>query len=251
MKKKILISIIIFLIIIFVGGYVFLRSSYTLGKVRSIAESMLSDQFKREVSIGEISGNIFSGLTIKDIAIAKYDELSKGKLAEIESIEADYSLHNLIRLRFDINQVTINKPNISVEMDKNGKLSLPELSPQTEGKKPSRLKVVLSNIQISSGTVKFDDKRDSASVILYGVNGKISGNKDNEFAGKITADQGQVKFQKITKGLSNITTSFETTGDKIILSELGLKIGSSNLYAKGEVLNSSGKYGCRIQHGSQ
>jgi hypothetical protein len=91
MKKWILIGIAIFLVaLILISRYFVFKSSFAMDKIRSVVESTLQDQLKREFMLGEITGDPFLGVTINGLSVAKHDKLSEGKLVEIQEIKVKY-----------------------------------------------------------------------------------------------------------------------------------------------------------------
>ena len=239
MKKWILIGITVFFVALNVSGYFIMTSSFAMEKIRAVVESTLQEQLKREVSIGEITGNPFRGISIDGVSVAKNDTLSGGKLVEIQVIKANYSLINLLRLKIVVDDIKIIQPRIWVEMDKNGKLNIPELAQSSEQGK-SRFMLILSYAEISSGIVNIDDKRDSVQLTIDGINGSVSGveeNKEVKYTGGGKAVKAELSLLKVVKHISDMESSFEVVGNVIKLSSLGLKMGDSVLSAKGEALN--------------
>jgi hypothetical protein len=227
MKKWIIICIAVFFVALIVSGYFILTSSFALGKVRSIAESTIQDMFKREATVGEITGNPLRGISINGISVAKNDRLSEGKLIEIQTIEAKYSLISLLKSKIVINNLKIIQPRIWVEMDKNGKLNIPKFV----GK--SRFTVL--NAEISSGQVDFDDKRDLVHLTIYGINVSISREEDKS-KGEIKAVKAELSLLNVTKHISEMVAFFEASDDTITLSRLELRMMDSVFWAKGELI---------------
>ncbi|MGB9594775.1 MAG: AsmA family protein [Candidatus Poribacteria bacterium] len=241
MKKKIFIIIAIFFIALIIGGYFVLRSSFALNKIRSIAVSKIQNIVKREVSIGNISGDLFRGITISDIAIAKNNELSEGNLIDVEKIEARYSLIKLFRHKFVVDKIEIVKPRIFLEIDEKGKINIPEFPKQEpkEEKKEPLLKFLLSNAEIKSAEISIVDKRDSINLAINDLNVTINGNYIDKalYNGEVQADKANISLQNVTKQVSNISLDFSMIDDTINLSNLGLRIGQSSIKGFGEVIN--------------
>ena len=152
MKKWILIGVAVFFVALIISGYFILTSSFAMEKIRLVTESTIQDMLKREVAIGEITGNVFRGINVDGVSVAKNDKLNEGKLVEVQAIQVKYSLLGLIRFKFVIDDLQIIQPRIYVEMDKNGKLNLPELAQSSQGGK-SRFTLLLTNADIRSGQV--------------------------------------------------------------------------------------------------
>lgn len=241
MKKKIFLIIAIFFVALIIGGYFFLRTSFLLDKVRSFAVSKIQDIIKREVSIGNISGDPFRCITITDIAIAKKDTLEEGNLIDVEKISVKYSLIRLLRLKFVVDELEIVNPRIFLEIDENGKINLPELPKQEpkEEKGEPLLKFLLSKAEIKSAEINVVDKRDSINLTISDLNVTINGDYIDKalYNGEVRADKANISLLNVTKQASDICLSFNMVDDKINLSDLGLKIGQSSIEGYGEVVN--------------
>jgi len=240
-KKKILIGIGVFLAVFFVGGYIFSKTAFFTDKVRLTMESVLRKQLKREVSVGKVSGNIYGGMKIANISIAKDEKLSEGKLAEIELLEANYSLLSLLRWKFNIKSVKIERPRIWIVRYEDGKLNLPEFGDSNESKddgKKSRFRVLVSAAEIISGEVTFDDKVTDIHSVIHEINGELTGSsRELEYSGKIRAQEIEIDVQGTSKNIFNIASSFEIWEEGAALSDLQLQLGKSRLTAKGRVIN--------------
>ncbi len=236
MWKKILIIIFLCLILIISIGYTLLRSSYVKEKIRKTVEQIAQDQLKREVYIGEITGNLLSGINIAGISIAKYDNLSGGKLLDVKSVSIDYSLIDLIKRKLLIKDIQIIQPRIWIEMDENGKLNLPEIAPSEEKPSKSRFSLILANVAISSGEISIIDKRDFLSLNINDLKVNLTSPtvKEMEYIGELKSQKSNLKFQNINKSISDISSQFEVYGEKIKLSEILLRMENSTFRASGE-----------------
>ncbi len=224
-------------ILIISSGYILLRSSYIKEIIRKTAEQIVQDQLKREVYIGEITGNLLSNINIAGVSIAKYDSFSSGKLLDIKEIGIDYSLINLIKRKLIIRDIQVIAPRIWIEIDENGKLNLPEFAPSDKKPSKSQISLILANATISSGEISINDKKDSINLSINGLRGNLSSPnvKEMEYIGKITAQKSSLRFQDVNKNISDISSQFEVLGDKIKLSEIFLRIDNSALRSTGEV----------------
>ncbi len=97
MKKWILIGIAVFFIaLILISRYFVFKSTFAMGKIRSVVESTLKDQLKREFILGEITGDPFLGVTINGLSVAKHDKLSEGKLVEMKMAKLDREIKSAV-----------------------------------------------------------------------------------------------------------------------------------------------------------
>jgi len=240
MKKKILIGLCALILIFFGGAYIFMRSSYFTGRIRVMVESKLEERLEREVSIGKISGNIFGNINVTDVSIAKEEKLSDGKLIDITRIKARYSLLSLLKWKLVIKSVSIIRPRIWLERDAEGKLNVPELA-TTEDKdkdkeKDSRFSVVVSSIDLLSGTVVFNDKKNSISATLMGLNGELKGfGSKAGYSGEVKVQNMDTSIRGVSKIISDIEVVFNTPEQEMIALDLQLRLGGSHLNASAEV----------------
>ncbi|MGQ9610306.1 MAG: DUF748 domain-containing protein, partial [bacterium] len=235
-KRALIITFLCFILIIS-SVYALLRSSYIREKIRKTVEQIAQDQLKREVYIGEITGNFLSRINIAGISIAKYDSLSSGKLLSVKEVGIDYSLINLIRRKLLIRDIQVIQPRIWIEMDENGKLNLPEITPSEEKPSKSRFSLILANVVISSGEISINDKKDSVSLNINDLKVNLSSPtvKEMEYIGEVTAQKSNLKYQNVNKSISDISTRFEVLGEKIKLSEIILRMDNSTFRANGEI----------------
>ncbi|MFC1712351.1 translocation/assembly module TamB domain-containing protein [Candidatus Poribacteria bacterium] len=240
MKKKILIGLCASILVLLIGAYIFMRSSFFTDRVRLIVESTLEKRLEREVSVGKVSGNIFGNISITGVSIAKDEEISDGKFLDIGQLKARYSLLSLLRWRFVIKSIRIIRPRVWLERSAEGKLNIPELA-ATEDKdkkeeKSSRFSVLVSNIEILSGTVMFDDKQNSIRSAIIGLNGNLRGTGSiTNYSGEVRAQSMNISVREVSKTISDIKASFETSAEGITVSDFQLYLGKSHLSASAEV----------------
>ena len=236
MRKKIIIGFLASILILFSGAYIFMRSSFFTDRVRLVMESMLEKRLGREVSVGKVSGNVFGNISIASISIAKDEKLSDGKFIDVVRIRAGYSLLSLLRWKFVIKSVRVIRPRIWLERDEEGNLNIPELVAAEDQEKSSRFSVLVSNIDIRSGTVMFDDRKTGIHSAIVGINGKLKGIDGGKgYSGELRVPTMGIKVRGVSKTISDIRASFETSERGITLSDLQLHLGKSYVKASAEV----------------
>lgn len=199
-------------------------------------ESMLEKQLGREVSVGKVTGNVFGNISIDGISVAKEKNLSDGKLLDIRRIKAGYSLLSLLRWRFTIRSVKISRPRLWLEIDENGELNVPEFAASGKESKKSRFSVLVSNIDVVSGEIVFDDKRSSIHSTIKGINGRLRGTgREMDYLGEIRAQSMEVNARGASKTITDIAALFEMSEWGITVSDFQLQLGKSHLQASAEV----------------
>ena len=118
-RNKFLIFIVAFLICIFVGGFYFLGSSHVHQEIRLKLEELVSNQMRATISIGQISGNVLSGLKISKVVI--YDLLpDKTRFFSMDSVEVKYKLYGLLFGKFLVTKLDIKSPEFSIRVNEKG-----------------------------------------------------------------------------------------------------------------------------------
>ncbi|MBM3213039.1 AsmA family protein, partial [Candidatus Poribacteria bacterium] len=246
MKKKILIGFCALFILLLIGGYIFLRSDFFLGRLRVVAESVIKKQLALETSIGSITGNIFKGIKVSDVSITSTNKNIYNKIAEVEGIDISYSLPSLLRWKFKIHKINVNSPKIWLERDKYGKFNLtllnaepkPEPKYIEKQKKKSRFSVLIDELNLSSGEIAFFDEISQINSSISQINLKLNGKGSQEdFSGKFDAKQMDIKQKNISKVAYNLSSSFEIKPNIIDISEFNMQMGKSILKVYANIQN--------------
>jgi len=91
--------------------------------------SLIDPQYKLEIFIKEIEGNLLSGVIIKDISVRYVDADRSYLLADIKKLSASYSLKNLWQKRYVFNDILVDSAVITLMKDSTGKWLAPDFSP--------------------------------------------------------------------------------------------------------------------------
>ena len=102
----------------------------------------LQNILKKEVSIGQISGNLFKSATVTDIKIAENKYLDDGIMIEIKELHANYNLITALKKRGDISaatsEATIDNVKLFINRSKEDKWNILHLfPPPPPGEKPN------------------------------------------------------------------------------------------------------------------
>jgi len=143
MKKifKIIIWIVLFLAVIFL----LLNIVFAL-----FGKAIVTGQIEKNLKLKAKLGNISIGFPLS-VNIRKLDIQG---LAKIDSLSARPSILGFLAGKVVLNELTVVRPKISVEMDSNGKLNLPAFA--AKGKQPP---IFLVGLNIKDGSLIFIDKK--------------------------------------------------------------------------------------------
>lgn len=134
---------------------------HTLAHVPQILEAQASAYLGREVKIGAIKGDVWHGIILENIAIARDKKLADGALLRIRRVRLEYPLQAILYGKEppleSIRRVEIDDPWVYVRRDSRGHLNLQDLvKPSPEKRRPQRF---LAVAVVHNGTVVFEDHR--------------------------------------------------------------------------------------------
>lgn len=130
---KILIIIVAIIIILIGGTYLYLVPlGGTESVVNSKIESEVNKKYDLEITVGEIKGDVFSGIILENIEINYDDDSLRYRMATIPRITAEYSIRNLINENFIFERLQLDSAEITIKKDKEGNYILPKFRSKQE-----------------------------------------------------------------------------------------------------------------------
>jgi len=162
MKKFIIIALILFLIIFF--GAVYLNKVFLPRKIKSIVVSTLTQQTRKNVTLGSLEFNIFKGLVLRDLVIAD----SQNVILRTREASCAIFIWPIFKKQIIIPSINLKSPYIFLERLKNGSSNLQDIfmtspavikvpEPKESKSKKSEFSVSVYKINISSGSIVFQD----------------------------------------------------------------------------------------------
>ncbi len=117
-RTKIILWILASIVIILVAVNVYL---FQLGGLESIINreirAALGQKYFVQVEIGEVNGNLFSGVELEDVVIDYSDSLTSYRLASIRRVSAEYSWRNLMDARYHLNHLHLDSADVRLVRD--------------------------------------------------------------------------------------------------------------------------------------
>ena len=242
-RYKRLILFACFGVAVLLGGFLFLRSSYVLNRVRLVLEAQLQKQLKHSVTIDSISGNVFTGLNIRSIEIA--DEIPENPpLISLDEIRIRYRLWSLARGKFLVTQLHFIHPQINTRIGADRTINLAKLIPKgesgTSANFPFQLLISdinIEDISIESGIINFEDESSALRVAIGGIysRSRIDGPLSNwKYGGHLEVRDGRFELNGVETKIDEFTTEFELQKNRSTLHSLRLVLGNSLLTVAGE-----------------
>ena len=267
MKKLIkwIFIIIAFFMILIVIAALALPFFLPLDRIKNFVAAKMSDTLKREVTIGKVSFNIFTGIGIEDFRIGNKPGFSKKPFIKADKIELKYDLQSLFKGKIIIDKAAIIGPAILVEQkkaDSNYSDLIPKKQPKAPDKKDQPKKeagklpvdINVSSFQIKGAVLEYID--------YTGAKAQTSGFKDfNLYISGFTLDlsdpigvnlnmTGIYQGKPVPVSLSALAV-VNLDQDKVSI--LKLKVGaageyiSSNIYISGVSKDQNIKFDLKSQ----
>ncbi|MEE8403954.1 MAG: hypothetical protein V3S17_01030, partial [candidate division Zixibacteria bacterium] len=214
-------------IVVLTGGvYLYL---FQAGGLESIVskkiQDLVSDKYSLNISIGNIGGDIVSGVVIKDISVIFSDSLGQIELLVIPKLLARYSLSGLISGDYDFELIEIDSARIRLVESDSAKWRIPTFASDKPGEGESgsgssAAYGLISKLQINNASVVIEKSSDTLSFSeinlatslmaqgnTYAVDlSRLSFNSSREnyeldyCSGKLTYANGLLSFQELSLG---------------------------------------------------
>lgn len=234
-RNKFLIFIVAFLICIFVGGFYFLGSSHVHQEIRLKLEELVSNQMRATISIGQISGNVLSGLKISKVVI--YDLLpDKTRFFSMDSVEVKYKLYGLLFGKFLVTKLDIKSPEFSIRVNEKGEVNLTKLFQVSNHNGSSAIfQPLISHVRIENGSLNLDDKMRQLKVSVNGISSNFQGPLGQwEHTGEFSIKDGFFEVNEARTEIEKIQTTFSLFSNLKELKQMRIDFGDSKLTVSGQ-----------------
>ena len=163
---KIIIGVVVVVVALVIGLVVLAKVLITPERVRDTVVPLAEEALQRDVSLGEISVSLFSGIELHDLAISEKD----GDVSFVASdlVRLRYQLLPLLAMQVVIDEVRIEAPRIRVERFADGSFNFSDLlgeeaSPEeksagsTSSGVEAPLNLLVTEVRIEDGQLLFLD----------------------------------------------------------------------------------------------
>jgi translocation and assembly module TamB len=119
-------------------------------RVRSVAQNVLGRPIHGKLTIGQLSGNLLTGVTAHDVVIT---DSTGAPFASIESVTAKYAVLSLARKQIYINDAVIVRPRIVLDRPPNGAWNWQRLFPHDTTPQVTKQAGWLDRVRLTNTTI--------------------------------------------------------------------------------------------------
>ncbi len=222
--KKLFLIFIIVISLLLGASAIALKIKYPPEKIKKIALQELSKKLGREVSFGEVSINLFTGISISEFKCSEKPNFQKGSFVECEKFSMGVNLLSLLQKEIIITSIKLTQPKVKISRELDGKTynfsdlltAEKEEAKEKIEKGEKGLKISVTKIKIIKGLFQFLDLSPAKiEATLSPINLTVQGtsfaqplkiNLDTEISGKIPGKfpnlNGNIEFSGVIHALS-------------------------------------------------
>jgi len=163
---KIVAGIGAFLLVVLIGLFFMARTLITAERVKALVLPKVEQALHRQVSLGEVQVGLFSGIELHDLKVAERNEAEP--LFSAELIKLRYQLLPLLGRQVVIDEIRIDRPQITLIRQVDGTLSIADLlapakAPVAGGDAGdgggSNISLLVAKVAVTGGRLLFIDRQ--------------------------------------------------------------------------------------------
>ena len=240
-RKKILVFLTVIGVPLLIGGLLVLGSPYMLNWTRLKLEDELQKWLKHQVTIDQISGDVFTGLKFKGIQIAAVNP-DDPPLISSDAIHIEYKLWGLVHRKFLITRLHFDRPEVNARIHVDGTLNLANLIPKSQSGSGAKLPIqlLISDVSVADGAINFEDGKGLLGAAIGGIYGRSQVDvalKGWTHVGQLEVQDGRFEINGVETQIDEFRTEFELQQNRGVLQSLRLSLGNSIMTLAGEVNN--------------
>ncbi len=230
-RKKVLIAIPLIILLFGIGGFFYISSDSFLNNfIEPRLTKALRNQIAKgyEVTLGKLSGNIFTGIEVENFRIENNEKLP---ILSTDDIVLKYDFFGLLQRKFLVTALEINSPALNLRRNTDGQVNLTQMlrkaAPEPEAN--NSFAFAVSKAAISRGKILFTDTQQNIELSLPDINIELEGKLEKwDHRGEISIGKGNFIINGTElpiEWLEEIGFSVSATNSN--LETLKLKLGNS------------------------
>ena len=234
-------GIAIFLVVVAVAGYLYLRSTsfqnFALRTIAREAESATGGKTK----IGHLDFSL-STLTahLYDITIRGTESADQPPLLHADKLTVGIKVISAWKRQVNLSELTIDRPVIHLEVNGEGKNNLPTAPPSQSSSHTSVFDLGVRHAQIKNGEIDYNDRKTPMDADLYDLGTEIHfipGTKTYE--GSLSYKDGKLRYAQYAALPHAFQANFSASPEKFLLQSATIQVASSQVRLHAELTNYS------------
>ena len=153
------------LALVCIGLVLLVKLLLTPERVRATVLSLAQQTLQREVRLGDIDISLFSGVTVRDVAVLETD--GRETFAAVDALVLRYQFWPLLRLQVVIDEIRLDRPHLRIVRQTDGRFNFSDLlKPKAETTPPPSvaeakgegLALHIAHVAIGDGDILFIDE---------------------------------------------------------------------------------------------
>ena len=189
------------------------------------------------VSIGDLSGNIFTGLSLKRFEIAD-SQRQHHPLVSAEAIVLRYDILGLIGGKFHITKLRFMKPEFNLRMRDDGRTNLSSVMPEIDSTSDTSgpFQFGIADVEIVDGHVNYEDSERNLKVAVNGIHSQVKGPLNRwEHTGDLVIEDGSLELNDVETKIHEFKTQFKLLAGEGEWKEMHLAMGNSRATISGKI----------------
>lgn len=257
-----------FILILLIAGFITLWIMFPPAKLKAMTLKEVEKAIGREVTVEKIRLSFYPvfGIRLNNLSVenTKRQGFHEEQFVTLEEFLLKIKVLPLFRKKLEIRAITLTKPTLFIELDKQGNFNFGDLSAlqkkeieaaptKVEEKKAKGLPMLpvpltLEEFRIVKGSLKYIDNKAERYITFGDVNQQIDFSIDKELkdissTGKLTLSKVSVKTGEIPKPLKDVSLSLDhrigadIVAGKAAIHSFRLSLQKISLNLKGELKN--------------
>ena len=216
------------------------QTAWFRNRLRGYVVAQANRYLDGELTIGQLSGNLFSGLELQQIAVATHGE----PVITVDSIGLDYNLYQIATHGLSIDAVRLTRPVVHLSHDENGWTIARLIRKQeTEADRQGPASPIrVDTIGISDATVTVDDRVEPADPVvripkrIEHLDAKLSFAYEPV---RFSFDIAHVSFRTASPyiGLNGLSGGIAVRDDTVFLKDIAVRTEETSLEIGGAIQN--------------
>ncbi len=215
--------------------YVVRREDNEIGN-RRFDDRRFFNVFKYIVSIGDLSGDIFTGLSLNQFEVSDGQRQLRPFISA-EEIVLKYDLLRLIGGKIYINRLRVMRPEFNLRTREDGRLNLAAILPETDSTSDSSdpSQWGIANAEIVDGRVNYEDGDRNLKITVSGIESHVEGPLSRwEHTGHLAIQDGSFELNGVETKIHEFKTQFRLLVGEGEFKEMHLAMGNSRATISGK-----------------